>query len=612
MKTNSKYNQDNWLPVTKKEAERRGWDELDVVLISGDAYVDHPSFGSAVIGRIIESCGLRIGIVPQPDWRGDFRDFKKFGVPHLFFAVTSGCMDSMINHYTAGKRLRSDDAYSPDGKAGFRPDYAAVTYTKILKEIYPDVPVIAGGVEASLRRVTHYDYWSDTLKPSILEESGADLLIYGMGEKPLLEIIKLISKGVPFSSLKTVEQTAFFEKSDDIRKRKGWTDIELYPHEECLSDKKKFAENFLISERASVSTEPVRLIQKTGDRFVVVNPMFSNLTESDINKGFDLPYTRLPHPKYKDKVIPAYEMIRHSVTAHRGCFGGCSFCAITAHQGKKILSRSDESILREVQSVTQMPDFKGYVSDIGGPSANMYRMHGEDESICAKCFRPSCLYPSLCANLVYDHKPLIDLYKKCEKINGVKKVFITSGIRYDLLLCGDVAKRKKYFCEEYIEKLITEHVSGRLKVAPEHTSPAVLKLMRKPPFELFVKFKKLFDKISFKAGIKQQIVPYFISSHPGSRAEDMAELAVETAEEGFRLEQVQDFTPTPMTLSSVIYYCGFNPYTGEKIYSAKSAKDREEQRSFFFWYKDEYRERIKSLLRKIGREDLVKKLSGRN
>jgi len=606
---NDRYNQERWLPVTKKEAERRGWSEPDVVLISGDAYVDHPSFGSAVIGRLIENCGLKIGVVPQPDWRGDFRDFKKFGVPRLFFAVTSGCMDSMINHYTAGKRLRSDDAYSPEGKAGLRPDYAAYLYTKILKDLYPDVPVIAGGVEASLRRLSHYDYWSDSLKPAFPAESGANLVVYGMGEKPLLEIIKLLLKGVPFSTLKTVENTAFIEDSiEAVKKRNGWRDINLHSHEECLVDKKKFSENFVISERASVSEEPVRLIQKTGERFVVVNPMFSSLTESDIDRGFDLPYTRLPHPKYKDRVIPAYEMIRHSVTAHRGCFGGCSFCAITAHQGKSIVSRSEDSILHEVKAVTDMPDFKGYVSDIGGPSANMYRMHGEDESLCRKCLRSSCLYPSLCGNLAFDHAPLIELYKKCEKVLGVKKVFISSGVRYDLLLSGDEAKRKKYLCGEYIEKLVTEHISGRLKVAPEHSSARVLKLMRKPPFGLFLKFKKIFESISERAGLRQQIIPYFISSHPGSQLEDMAELAAETAGEGFRLEQVQDFTPTPMTLSSVIYYCGFDPYTGEKVYSAKSKKERDDQRGFFFWYKDEYMDRIKSLLRKIGREDLIKKL----
>lgn len=610
MKT-EKYTTDRWLPVTKKDAERRGWDELDVVLFSGDAYVDHPSFGSAVIGRVLENCGLKVGIVPQPDWRGDFRDFRKFGAPRLFFAVTSGCMDSMINHYTAGRRLRSDDAYSPDGRAGLRPDYAVTVYTKILKELYPEIPVIAGGVEASLRRLTHYDYWNDSLKPSVLEECGADLVVYGMGEKPLTEIVKLLLKGVPFSSITTVEQTAYISDSIEIKKRNGWRDVKLHTHEGCLADKKNFAENFIISERAAVSDEPERLIQKTGDKYIVINPMFTGLTDSDIDTGFDLPYTRLPHPKYEGKTIPAYEMIRHSITAHRGCFGGCSFCAITAHQGKRIISRSEDSILRELKAVTEMPDFKGFVSDVGGPSANMYMMHGEDESLCKKCFRPSCVYPALCGNLVYDHGPLLDLYEKCGKVPGVKKIFVSSGVRYDLILCGDEARRRKYSCGEYAEKLVRDHVSGRLKVAPEHTSTRVLKLMRKPSYDLFRKFRKLFDAISEQAGLKQQIIPYFISSHPGSGPEDMAELAAETSAEGFKLEQVQDFTPTPMTLSSVIYYCGFDPYTGEKIYSAKSKRDREEQRSFFFWYKDENREKIKSSLRKMGREDLIKKIFGR-
>ncbi len=605
------YNINDWLPVTKKDAERRGWGELDVILFSGDAYIDHPSFGSAVIGRIIESCGFRVAIVPQPNWRDDLRDFKKFGVPRHFFAVTSGCMDSMINHYTAGKRLRSDDAYSPDGRAGFRPDYAVTVYTKILKNLFPDIPVIAGGVEASLRRFTHYDYWSDLIKPSILEESGADMVIYGMGEKPLTEIIRLLDKGVPLTSLRTIEQTAYVVNSrEEIKKRRDWSDIELYSHEEALADKKKFAENFIIIERAVLSDESVRLIQKTGDRFVVVNPMYRDLAPSELDRGFDLPYTRLPHPKYKGKILPAYEMIKHSVTSHRGCFGGCSFCAITSHQGKRIVSRSEDSLLREIKAVTGMPDFKGYISDIGGPSANMYRMHGEDRSICEKCARPSCLFPTLCSNLVFDHAPLIDLYEKCEKIKGIKKIFVSSGVRYDLLLCGDREKRKRYSCDEYMKKLISGHVSGRLKVAPEHTSPGVLKLMRKPSYEHFVKFKKLFDSISEGAGLRQQLVPYFISSHPGSEPEDMAELAAEAAGEGFRLEQVQDFTPTPMTLSSVIYYTGFNPYTGEKVYSARTKKEREEQRAFLFWYKDEYRDKVKLRLRKMGREDLIKKLFG--
>lgn len=600
----------DWLPVTKKEADARGWGEPDVILFSGDAYVDHPSFGSSVIARLIESRGFKIVIVPQPNWRDDLRDFRKFGAPKLFFAVTSGCMDSMINHYTAGRRLRSDDAYTPGGSAGFRPDYAVSVYCGILKKLYPDVPVVAGGVEASLRRFTHYDYWSDSLKPSVLADGSIDLLVYGMGEKPVMEILSLLEKGVPFGSLKTVAQTGLFVRSrEQVFPNKNWRDVELFSHEECAADSKKFADNFVMIEKYASSSEQVRLIQKTGDGFVVINPPVVNNESDSIDVAFDLPYTRLPHPKYNSRGgVPAYGMIRHSVTIHRGCFGGCSFCSITMHQGKRIVNRSGPSILREVESVAEMDDFKGYISDMGGPSANMYGMAGENQSLCGKCGRVSCLYPSICSNLVFNHKPLIDLYSKAEKIPGVKKVFISSGIRYDLLLCGDEEKRKKYFCDEYLKKIVRDNISGRLKVAPEHTSDRVLELMRKPAYQLFVKFKKLFERLTDEAGLRQQIVPYFISSHPGSDLEDMAELAAITKDDGFKLEQVQDFTPTPMTLSSVIYYTGFDPYTKKRVYSAKSTEERNDQRSFFFWYKDENREKLKRRLRKIGREDLIKKL----
>jgi len=607
-----RYNITDWLPITKKETDLRGWDELDVILFSGDAYVDHPSFGSAVIARIIESRGLKVAIVPQPNWRDDLRDFKKFGIPRLFFAVTSGCMDSMVNHYTAGKRLRSDDAYTPGGKGGFRPDYAVSVYSGILKKLFPDVPVVAGGVEASLRRFTHYDYWSDSLKPPVLADGSIDLLVYGMGEKPVIEILALMDKGIPFSSLKTVSQCGtVIDGMDKLPLNKNWVDVELHSHEACLNDKKKFSANHLLIEKYASSGEQVRLIQKSGESYIVMNPPEAETGRENIDTGYDLPYTRLPHPKYNAKGgVPAYEMIRHSVTLHRGCFGGCSFCSITMHQGKRVINRSEGSILREVKNVAQMEDFKGYISDLGGPSANMYRMGGEDLSVCRKCARSSCLFPSICANLNFDHKPLIDLYTKAEKIPGIKKIFISSGIRYDTLLCDDAVKRKNYSCDDYVKKLVRNHISGRLKVAPEHTSDRVLKLMRKPSYRLFEKFKKDFEKISDDAGLRQQIVPYFISSHPGSELEDMAELAAKTKSEGFKLEQVQDFTPTPMTLSSVMYYTGFDPYTGKKVYSAKSGDDRNDQRSFLFWYKEENREKLKRRLRKIGREDLLKKLFG--
>jgi uncharacterized radical SAM protein YgiQ len=612
MNEKREYKLTDWLPVTKKEALLRGWDEVDVVLFSGDAYVDHPSFGTAVIGRLIESMELRIAIVPQPNWRDDLRDFKKFGAPRLFFAVTAGAMDSMVNHYTAAKRLRSDDAYSPAGRSGMRPDYAVTVYTKILKDLYPETPVIAGGIEASLRRFTHYDYWSESLKPPILSECGADLLIYGMGEQPLIKLFKMLGKNIPFHSLKNLDQTAYSAGINEIiHVIKGVEDIELYSHEDCLADKKKFIENFLITERVSSGKGGVRLFQRCGDYNVIVNPSWGSLSPVETDRGFDLPYTRMPHPKYKNGGVPAYDMIRHSVTTHRGCFGGCSFCAISAHQGKFISSRSEDSILREVESVAGMPDFKGYVSDLGGPSANMYRMGGEDLAVCSRCRRQSCLFPEICSNLNYDHKPLVDLYRKSEKIRGVKKVFVSSGVRYDLCLPVKKKAEEKFHCLEYIEKLVKDHVSGRLKVAPEHTSERVLKLMRKPSYKLFEKFKNLFEQISGKYGLKQQIVPYFISSHPGSDIEDMAELAYLTAAEGFKLEQVQDFTPTPMTLSSVMYYTGINPYTGDRIYSAINKKERDNQRIFFFWHNKENRNEIKKLLKKAGRADIERKLFGR-
>ena len=610
---NSKKNTNNaqyWLPTTRKEVQARGWDELDVILISGDAYVDHPSFGPAVIGRIIEHEGFRIAIVPQPNWKDDYRDFKKLGRPRLFFGVTAGCMDSMINHYTAAKRRRSTDAYTPGGEINFRPDYAATVYSKILKKIYPDVPVILGGIEASLRRVTHYDYWSDRLKPTILAESGADMLIYGMAENPLREILRLMDKGVPVSSLNTIPQTAFFLKEEEtLPKNKNWQTIELASHEACLKDKKTFASNFKHIEKESNRVQANRLTQKIAKRLLVINPPYPTMSEKEIDASFDLPYTRMPHPKYKNRgMIPAYEMIRHSINLHRGCFGGCSFCTISAHQGKFIASRSKKSILKEAQAVTRMPDFKGYISDMGGPSANMYRMKGIDLSICDKCLRPSCIHPDICFNLDINHKPLTDIYRSVSALPGVKKAFVSSGIRYDLLVPKNKKQAKVSGLDAYLEQVVAHHVSGRLKVAPEHTSEKTLKIMRKPSFSLFYDFKKKFDRINEKYGLKQYLVPYFISSHPGSAIEDMAELAAQTKALGFKLEQVQDFTPTPMTVATVIYYSGYHPYTLEKIYSAKTAKEKKDQNRFFFWYKKENKGWIYKKLSDLFRDDLAKKL----
>ncbi|RMG85010.1 MAG: YgiQ family radical SAM protein [Bacteroidetes bacterium] len=603
----------DWLPITQKEVENRGWDELDVILISGDAYVDHPAFGSAVIGRILESEGLRVALVPQPNWQDDWRDFKKFGRPKLFFGVTAGCMDSMVNHYTAAKRRRSTDAYTPGGKSGFRPDYASVVYTKILKTLYPDVPVLIGGIEASLRRVTHYDYWSDQLFPNILTKSGADMLVYGMGEMPLREIIRLLRRGVPFASLNTIPQTAFLtnEAAGGVPKNKKWTDIQINSHEKCLEDKRAFAANFKVIEQESNKTRARRILQPTGKDILVINPPYPPMTEKQIDASFDLPYTRLPHPKYKKRgTIPAYEMIRFSVNMHRGCFGGCSFCTISAHQGKFIASRSEGSILKEVEKVTEMPDFKGYISDLGGPSANMYKMKGKDQSICDRCVSPSCIHPVVCANLDTSHKPMTELYKKVNQNPKVKKAFIGSGIRYDLLT-ESYNKNHDGSLDEYLEQVVTCHISGRLKVAPEHTSDGTLKIMRKPSFKHFHQFKKKYDRINQKHGLAQPLIPYFISSHPGSTEEEMANLAAETKDMGFRLEQVQDFTPTPMTVATIIYYTGLHPYTLKPVYAARTKRERANQHLFFFWYKRENHQVIREKLKAMGREDLIEKLIGR-
>lgn len=601
------YRPEAWLPTTKKEVEARGWDFIDVILFSGDAYVDHPSFGAAVIGRTLEAMGLRVAIVPQPDWRGDYRDFKKLGVPRLFFGVSAGAMDSMINHYTANKRLRSDDAYTPDRRPGMRPDYPSIVYTKILKSLYPDVPVVLGGIEASMRRVTHYDYWQDKLLPGILKESPADLLIYGMGELPIKELVRRLQQGTPFQAIRDIPQTVYL--TDKVEPLPG--DVTLFSHEECLRDKRKQAMNFRHVEEESNRVHAARILQRVGAHTLVVNPPYPPMTEAEIDASFDLPYTRLPHPKYKGKTIPAFEMIKFSVNIHRGCFGGCAFCTISAHQGKFIASRSQTSIMKEVKAITQMPDFKGYISDLGGPSANMYRMKGENPEICARCKRPSCISPVICKNLHADHAPLLQLYREVDRLPEIKRSFIGSGVRYDLLLHRYADEALNRSAQAYAEELITRHVSGRLKVAPEHTEEGVLKMMRKPAFDLFERFKKLFDRVNKQHGLNQQLIPYFISSHPGCTEVDMVNLAIKTKKLHFHLEQVQDFTPTPMTLATEMYYTGYNPYTMEKVYTARTKEEKLAQRQFFFWYKPEYRTSIMCALQKLKRKDLVPKLFGK-
>lgn len=598
----------DFLPTTKKECELRGWDELDIILFSADAYVDHPAFGAAVIGRTLEEAGYKVAIIPQPDWHGDFRDFRKLGRPRLFFGIAPGCMDSMVNRYTANRRLRSEDAYSPDGRHDMRPDYPTVVYTQILKRLYPDAPVVLGGIEASMRRLTHYDYWQDRLRKCILCDSGADMILYGMGEKSILRLAEELRTGKDIHDIKDIPQTVYLCGESEIPGGIGKEDIVLHSHEECLADKRAEAENYRHIEEESNKMRAQRLLQRVDGRYTVVNPPFPVMTTEELDASFDLPYTRLPHPKYRGKVIPAYEMIKFSVNIHRGCFGGCAFCTISAHQGKFVVCRSKESILREVGQVTQMPGFKGYLSDLGGPSANMYGMRGRNQKACEQCKRPSCVHPKICPNLDTDHSKLLEIYYAVDAMPGVKKSFIGSGVRYDLLLHESKDEKSNAAARQYTKELIRNHVSGRLKVAPEHTSDTVLRMMRKPSYEQFERFKRIFDRINKEENLRQQIIPYFISSHPGCHEEDMAELAVITKRQDFHLEQVQDFTPTPMTISTEMWYTGYDPYTMEKVYSAKTPEEKLRQRQFFFWYKPEERAGIERELRRIGRSDLIGKL----
>ena len=605
------YKLTDWLPTTKKEVELRGWGQLDVILFSGDAYVDHPSFGAAVIGRLLESQGLKVAIVPQPNWRDDLRDFKKLGRPRLFFGISPGCMDGMVNKYTANKRLRSEDAYTPDGRFDMRPECPTMEYTKILKRLFPDVPVVLGGIEASLRRLTHYDYWQDRVMKPILLDSGADLLIYGMGEKPITELINRLKENpneMPHDILQTVYIVNKGTQLNPIPDHPA--DIILYSHEECLHDKRKEAENFRYIEEESNRYTASRILEDVDNKTVVVNPPYPPMSQGELDMSFDLPYTRMPHPKYKGKRIPAYDMIKFSVNMHRGCFGGCAFCTISAHQGKFIVSRSKESILREVKNIIEMPDFKGYISDLGGPSANMYGMHGKNLNACQKCKRPSCVNPEVCPNLNTSHQQLLDIYHTVDALPGIKKSFIGSGVRYDLIQHQTKDPETNKINAQYAKELIINHVSGRLKVAPEHTSERVLQVMRKPSFSQFYQFKQTFDQVNKEYNLKQQLIPYFISSHPGCTEEDMAELAVITKDLDFHLEQVQDFTPTPMTVATEAWYTGYHPYTLEKIYSARTQREKLAQRMFFFWYKPEERKAIINELQKIGRPDLIEKLYG--
>ncbi len=598
----------DFLPTSVKEMKALGWDNVDVVLFTGDAYVDHPSFAAAVIGRTLQKAGYKVAIVPQPNWQDDLRDFKKFGQPRLFFGVSAGAMDSMINHYTANRRRRSDDAYTPDGRHGMRPDYPTIVYSNILRQLYPDTPIIAGGIEASMRRLSHYDYWQNRLRPSILADAKADMIIYGMGEKTIVEIAKRLENGEKIADLKDIKQTVVI--CDSLPSKDDSEAIILNSWEKCRTDKRSQAENFRhIEEESNRMNGGKTLYQQLDDkRIIKVNPMYPAMTQGEIDASFDLPYTRLPHPRYKGKTIPAFEMIKFSINMHRGCFGGCAFCTISAHQGKFVASRSQRSIIEEAKKVISMPGFKGYISDLGGPSANMYAMGGRDKSICAKCLRPSCLHPKPCPNLNNDHRPLLDVYHKVDALPGVKKSFIGSGVRYDLSMHQSGNQTIDNANRQYNEELICKHVSGRLKVAPEHTSDTVLNLMRKPSFDCFRHFKEIFDRINTKHNLNQQLIPYFISSHPGCHEIDMALLAVETRNLNFHLEQIQDFTPTPMTLSTEIFYTGIHPYTGEKIFTATTPEEKLAQRKYFFWYDAAYRPDIVKSLNRLHRPDLIAKL----
>lgn len=563
-----------FLPTTIKEVRERGWDALDVILFTGDAYIDHPAFGATVIGRLLEAEGYRVAIVPQPNWRDDLRDFTKLGAPRLFFGVTAGAMDSLVNHYTANLRLRHDDAYTPGGKAGFRPDRAVEVYTRILKRLFPHVPVVVGGIEASLRRLTHYDYWTDALRPSILATSGADLIAYGMGERVIPEVARALRNGYNAKLLRKLRQVAFLADQSYVDRLDPARTIHLASYEECLADTGAFGENFTVIETQSNLLEPeATMVEAVGERYAVVTPPHAALTTEELDRSFDLPYERAPHPRYRGKgAIPAWEMIKHSVNIHRGCFGGCAFCTISAHQGKFITSRSERSVIDEVRKVAAMPDFKGYISDIGAPSANMYRMGGRDRELCRRCRRPSCLHPAKCPNLDNDHRPLLALYAKVRAVKGVKKAFIGSGIRYDL-----------FDGTPYLETVLKHHTSGRLKVAPEHTEEGVLRLMRKPPFALFERLNADFHTICRREGLSYQLIPYFISSHPGCTERDMRALSQKVLGRlRFTLEQVQDLTPTPMTLSSVMFHTGENPYTHERVYVARTQEEKRRQKSYFF------------------------------
>lgn len=586
------------LPISRADMKARGWDEVDVVFVTGDAYVDHPSFAMAILGRALEEAGFRVAILSQPDWRS-CEPWRQFGRPRLFFAVSAGNMDSLINHYTANKKVRNDDAYSPGGRIGLRPDRATLPYCQRAREAYPGVPVIAGGVEASLRRLAHYDYWSDTVRRSILLDSKADLVAFGMGERPIVAMARHLSEGKPLKDLRRMRGVAYVmgasESYDPILDTCGTGVVELPSYEKVKADKMAFVEATRIIH---VNTNPFNaktLVQAHDLRRVVTTPPDLPLSKQEMDQVYDLPYTRKPHPSYQDK-IPAFEMIKDSVTIMRGCFGGCTFCSITAHQGRIIQSRSQESVVKELQKMTQDPSFSGVISDIGGPTANMYEMRCTRPEVEAKCTRLSCVSPTICKLLGTDHAPLVELMKKARNQKGIRKVFVASGIRMDLAQLSP----------EYMSDLAEHHVGGRLKVAPEHSDSETLKLMKKPSIDNFDQFAADFKKASRRAGKpKQEIVPYFIASHPGSDLNAMIDLALYLKRNGYRPDQVQDFIPAPFDLATCMYYTGIDPISRKPVHIAKNLGDRKLQRALLQFFKPENYFEVRKALEMASRTDLI-------
>lgn len=635
------------LPTSREEMEQLGWDACDIILVTGDAYVDHPSFGMAVIGRTLEAQGYRVGIIDQPDWKSE-KDFTRLGQPQLFFGVSSGNMDSMVNRYTADRKIRSNDAYSPDNKGDTRPDRAVIVYTQRCRQAYKNTPVIIGGIEASLRRIAHYDYWSDTVRRSVLMDSKADLLVFGNGERQIVEIAHRLAKKQNISDLRDIRGTAFIcskipenwrvldqsfttsksaspvsenpyqekpacqkvseesepESEDSSRARKSnnaQTVIILPGFNKVRNDKTLYAHASRILHRETNPGNALPLFQPHGDRGVWLNPPPLPLSSKELDQVFELPYTRQPHPRYAGHKIPAYEMIRFSVNIMRGCFGGCTFCSITEHEGRAIQNRSEQSIIKEIETIRdQVPGFTGIISDLGGPTANMYRLACKDSTIEKNCRLPSCVYPQVCKNLITDHKPLINLYKKARQLPGIKKVLIASGLRYDLAIQSP----------EYIKELVTHHVGGYLKIAPEHVEEGPLSKMLKPGIDTYYKFKELFDKFSKAAGKEQYLIPYFIAAHPGTRDEDMLELALWLKRNNYRADQVQTFLPSPMATASAMYHTGLNPLKKrganlEPVCVPKGLKVRRLHKAFLRYHAPENWPVLRKALKNMGREDLI-------